>query len=244
MYSYFSTHLTWSRRPTFFFTSSTHVPHHMICTRTVLEFVPVLVGDFEIVLYSTGGENGISYPLCVYCYNNPPFEDVGKVMGCNNCRHPTCRYLVLNSHVCVLWVFYATVCLNMWVCLHSLTWCFFTCKHMESKLLSRLYNRTCVVLLLPRPTCASALRATHVAESWSSRRQAGPTGSSAVTAATSFTSLHTRYLVLCMWKCIMRVFVWFALIHWWSLLEYAKQYNFGMRTYFFIHICAVRPVFF
>src|ERR1051325_4106367 len=64
--------------------------------------------DFELVLFSTGGttmpllsiclapfahavcslalvlrgprdgDNGISYPLCPYCYNNPPFEDVGK----------------------------------------------------------------------------------------------------------------------------------------------------------------------
>ena len=33
---------------------------------------------FELVLFSTGGENGIAYPLCPYCFNHPPFEDVGK----------------------------------------------------------------------------------------------------------------------------------------------------------------------
>lgn len=29
---------------------------------------------FELVLFSTGGANGIAYPLCPYCYNSPPFK--------------------------------------------------------------------------------------------------------------------------------------------------------------------------
>lgn len=45
--------------------------------------------EFELVMFSTG-PNGLSYPLCPYCYTYPPFEGIGKVMGCNNCLHPTC----------------------------------------------------------------------------------------------------------------------------------------------------------
>jgi DNA topoisomerase-3 len=46
---------------------------------------------FELVVFSTGGPDGISYPVCPYCYNNPPFEDfAGKTMSCSSCKHPTC----------------------------------------------------------------------------------------------------------------------------------------------------------
>ena len=76
--------------------------------------------NFELVLFSTGGANGIGYPLCPYCYSNPPFQprkDVVSIevsptpntdpagdkpanssgenvhaMGCHQCSHPTCEH--------------------------------------------------------------------------------------------------------------------------------------------------------
>ncbi|CAH1786482.1 unnamed protein product [Owenia fusiformis] len=47
--------------------------------------------DFELVISSTGSK-GKSYPLCPYCYNNPPFREMRKGMGCNECTHPTCGH--------------------------------------------------------------------------------------------------------------------------------------------------------
>eukprot|EP01135_Chromosphaera_perkinsii_P011275 Nk52_evm56s2367 gene=Nk52_evmTU56s2367 len=47
--------------------------------------------DFELVVYSTGSR-GKAYPLCPYCYNNPPFEDITKGMGCNTCPSLTCKH--------------------------------------------------------------------------------------------------------------------------------------------------------
>ncbi|XP_013414482.1 DNA topoisomerase 3-beta-1 [Lingula anatina] len=47
--------------------------------------------DFEMVLWTTGSK-GKSYPLCPYCYNHPPFRDMRKGMGCNECTHPTCPH--------------------------------------------------------------------------------------------------------------------------------------------------------
>ncbi|XP_062446294.1 DNA topoisomerase 3-beta-1 isoform X2 [Rhea pennata] len=47
--------------------------------------------DFELVLWSSGSR-GKSYPLCPYCYNHPPFRDMKKGMGCNECTHPTCQH--------------------------------------------------------------------------------------------------------------------------------------------------------
>jgi len=56
---------------------------------------------FELVLFTTEGALGISYPLCPFCYNHPPFEDVAKLlptMACNRCPHPTCpQSLVYNG---------------------------------------------------------------------------------------------------------------------------------------------------
>eukprot|EP00808_Paulinella_micropora_P011679 g81653.t1 len=56
---------------------------------------------FELVCFTTEGALGISFPLCPYCYNYPPFEDVAKVlpnMSCNRCPHPTCpQSLVING---------------------------------------------------------------------------------------------------------------------------------------------------
>jgi hypothetical protein len=34
--------------------------------------------NFELVMYSGGGIDARTYPLCPNCYNNPPFEDIGR----------------------------------------------------------------------------------------------------------------------------------------------------------------------
>ncbi|XP_072839824.2 DNA topoisomerase 3-beta-1 isoform X1 [Pogona vitticeps] len=47
--------------------------------------------DFELVLWSSGSR-GKSYPLCPYCFNHPPFRDMKKGMGCNECTHPSCQH--------------------------------------------------------------------------------------------------------------------------------------------------------
>jgi hypothetical protein len=50
--------------------------------------------DFELVLFSLGNAakaQGKTYPLCPYCYNEPPFDGLTS-MGCNSCLHPTCRH--------------------------------------------------------------------------------------------------------------------------------------------------------
>ncbi|XP_055912245.1 DNA topoisomerase 3-beta [Eupeodes corollae] len=47
--------------------------------------------DFELLAFSSGTK-GRSYPLCPYCYNNPPFRDMPKNSGCNSCTHPTCQH--------------------------------------------------------------------------------------------------------------------------------------------------------
>ncbi|XP_067654997.1 DNA topoisomerase 3-beta-1-like [Haliotis asinina] len=47
--------------------------------------------DYELVLWTTGAK-GKSYPLCPYCYNHPPFKNMKKGMGCNECTHPSCQH--------------------------------------------------------------------------------------------------------------------------------------------------------
>ncbi|KAF2364981.1 TOPRIM domain [Trinorchestia longiramus] len=47
--------------------------------------------DFQLVLHSGGGQ-GKSYSFCPYCFNHPPFPDMLKNSGCNNCLHPTCEF--------------------------------------------------------------------------------------------------------------------------------------------------------
>ncbi|KAH8552837.1 DNA topoisomerase [Umbelopsis sp. PMI_123] len=54
--------------------------------------------DFELVLFSTGSK-GIGYPICPYCYNNPPFENVKKHTGCNHCPHPSCKHSMVKNAV-------------------------------------------------------------------------------------------------------------------------------------------------
>ena len=34
---------------------------------------------FELLLCSLSGPDGMTYPLCPYCFNNPPFEGIQKV---------------------------------------------------------------------------------------------------------------------------------------------------------------------
>ncbi|CAG8615508.1 2545_t:CDS:10, partial [Dentiscutata erythropus] len=55
--------------------------------------------DFGLVSFSTGSKE-IGYPLCPYCYNHPPFENIRKGMGCNRCPHPTCAHSLVNNEVC------------------------------------------------------------------------------------------------------------------------------------------------
>eukprot|EP00794_Sanderia_malayensis_P017982 gene17982-19779_t len=46
--------------------------------------------EFELLLWAAkGGKNS---PMCPYCYNHPPFEDMKKGMCCNQCSHPTCKH--------------------------------------------------------------------------------------------------------------------------------------------------------
>ncbi|XP_061881674.1 DNA topoisomerase 3-beta-1 [Entelurus aequoreus] len=47
--------------------------------------------DFELVLW-TSGARGKSYPLCPYCFSKPPFRDMRKNVGCNECTHPSCLH--------------------------------------------------------------------------------------------------------------------------------------------------------
>ncbi len=36
---------------------------------------------FELLLCSLSGPDGMTYPLCPFCYSNPPFEGIQKVSG-------------------------------------------------------------------------------------------------------------------------------------------------------------------
>ena len=47
--------------------------------------------DFQLLVWS-GGVKGKSFTFCPYCYNHPPFMEMGKGSGCNLCSHPTCHY--------------------------------------------------------------------------------------------------------------------------------------------------------
>eukprot|EP00899_Mesostigma_viride_P006662 jgi/Mesvir1/15998/Mv08302-RA.2 len=66
---------------------------------------------FQLVLFSLSGPDGKTYPLCPFCYSNPPFEGVGKLFGgdaskgaggmpCSMCPHPTCKNSMAAQGVC------------------------------------------------------------------------------------------------------------------------------------------------
>ena len=46
--------------------------------------------DFELIVVSSGGKSSTGYPLCPYCYNNPPFEGMPNPASCSQCLHPSC----------------------------------------------------------------------------------------------------------------------------------------------------------
>ncbi|CAI0397667.1 unnamed protein product, partial [Linum tenue] len=77
--------------------------------------------NFELLIFSMAGPEGKSFPLCPYCYNNPPFEGIDTLFGtgtkaagaasggklgkgagmpCFLCPHPTCRHSVISQGVC------------------------------------------------------------------------------------------------------------------------------------------------
>lgn len=57
--------------------------------------------DYELLLFSTGGKDGICTPFCPFCYNHPPSDDVSKGMTCSQCRHPTCRNSMMSKGVAI-----------------------------------------------------------------------------------------------------------------------------------------------
>lgn len=57
------------------------------------------IDGFELVLFSLGSD-ATAYPLCPYCYQNPPFEGIKTGMGCNACPHPTCTFALPQQGVC------------------------------------------------------------------------------------------------------------------------------------------------
>ncbi|CAF3581946.1 unnamed protein product [Adineta steineri] len=59
--------------------------------------------EFELVQYAANN-NGKSFSLCPYCYNNPPFPDMHKNAGCNECTHPTCRYSLGHNGICACYI--------------------------------------------------------------------------------------------------------------------------------------------
>ncbi|CAD2218839.1 hypothetical protein ADEAN_000633200 [Angomonas deanei] len=66
--------------------------------------------NFELVVCHIDG--GKSLPICPQCYNNPPFEEIISksgnnnkpkkqlVMGCDECKHPTCPHSLATNYVC------------------------------------------------------------------------------------------------------------------------------------------------
>lgn len=46
--------------------------------------------EYELLYFNGFGANSKSYVLCPNCYNNPPFEDMKKLSGCNQCSNKEC----------------------------------------------------------------------------------------------------------------------------------------------------------
>uniref|UniRef100_A0A0N4ZWI6 DNA topoisomerase n=1 Tax=Parastrongyloides trichosuri TaxID=131310 RepID=A0A0N4ZWI6_PARTI len=58
------------------------------------------VDQFGILHWSENIGNTIkSYPFCPHCFNNPPFEDMDKKVGCNKCPHASCEFSSIGSGV-------------------------------------------------------------------------------------------------------------------------------------------------
>lgn len=91
------------------------------CTLQLYKEITCPLDNFELVLFSLAGPDGKSYPLCPYCYSNPPFEGAEKLFGgvgfkgepgkggggggkggmpCTLCPHPTCRNSMIQQGVC------------------------------------------------------------------------------------------------------------------------------------------------
>lgn len=56
------------------------------------------IDGFEI-LYMQSDRNERSYPFCPNCYNNPPFENMKKAVGCNDCLHEKCEHSMISNAI-------------------------------------------------------------------------------------------------------------------------------------------------
>uniref|UniRef100_A0A8R1XN92 DNA topoisomerase n=2 Tax=Onchocerca TaxID=6281 RepID=A0A8R1XN92_ONCVO len=56
--------------------------------------------EFDLIYWQgPGGKLSMSYALCPYCYNNPPFEGMRKGSGCHECFNPVCPHSFLTLGV-------------------------------------------------------------------------------------------------------------------------------------------------
>lgn len=53
--------------------------------------------DFELLINSVN--KNTNYSFCPYCYNNPPFAEMGKHSSCKDCSHPTCPYSFVSTGI-------------------------------------------------------------------------------------------------------------------------------------------------
>lgn len=92
-----------------------HLPQRGTCK--LYKELTCPLDNFELLIFSLPGPEGKSFPLCPYCYNNPPFEGIDRLFGaaktgnsgklgkgagmpCFLCPHPTCRHSVIAQGVC------------------------------------------------------------------------------------------------------------------------------------------------
>ena len=86
---------------------------------------------FELLLCSLSGPDGMTYPLCPFCYNNPPFEGIQKV---------TDWFIVLTLFACCVLI---TLCYIP----NPKTICFATMSPIERILKGKLF--CCIGAALP-----------------------------------------------------------------------------------------------
>lgn len=55
--------------------------------------------NYELLYFTAFGANAKSYVLCPNCYNNPPFEDMRKLSGCNGCPNADCSESMVNNKI-------------------------------------------------------------------------------------------------------------------------------------------------